>query len=69
MWKCGQWGTNVEIPGFATMLNTDVYVYCNYGGRSCWTNLSPISSTAESNVYILYRNGHCELVLTLQMLY
>ena len=28
MWECGKWGTDVEIRAFATMLNTNVYVFC-----------------------------------------
>lgn len=66
MWKNGQWGTDVEIRAFATMMKTNVFVYCDYGGRRCWTKYPPIRLTAEDSVYMLNSNNHFEPVIDIK---
>ncbi|KAK3593809.1 hypothetical protein CHS0354_014354 [Potamilus streckersoni] len=64
----GKWGTAVEIRAVASMLNTNVYVYCTYGTeQNCsWNKYNPINSASESNMYILHWNNHYEPVLDVE---
>ncbi|KAK3610913.1 hypothetical protein CHS0354_018820 [Potamilus streckersoni] len=68
MWEDGKWGTDVEIRAVASMLNTNVYVYCTYGTeQNCsWNKYTPINSASESSMFILHRNDHYEPVLDVE---
>ncbi|KAK3587099.1 hypothetical protein CHS0354_023554 [Potamilus streckersoni] len=64
-WEDGKWATDVEKRAVASMLNTNVFVYCTYGKEqnSSWNKYTPINSASESSMYILHRNNHYEPVL------
>ncbi|KAK3609010.1 hypothetical protein CHS0354_019824 [Potamilus streckersoni] len=68
MWEDGKWYTDVEIRAFASMLNTNVCVYCTYGTeQNCsWNKYTPINSASESSMYILHWNDHYEPVLDVE---
>jgi hypothetical protein len=66
MWQCGKWGTDNEIRAFATLLSTNVFVYCRYGDRKCWIKYPPMDSEANSNMYMLHHNDHYEPVLDVE---
>ncbi|KAK3603809.1 hypothetical protein CHS0354_042810 [Potamilus streckersoni] len=63
-----KWGTDVEIRAVASMLNTNVHVYCTYvTEQNCsWNKYTPINSASESSMYILHRNDHYEPVLDVE---
>ncbi|KAK3584306.1 hypothetical protein CHS0354_027428 [Potamilus streckersoni] len=65
IWEDGIWDTDVEKRAVASMLNTNVYVYCTYGTeQTCsWNKYTPINSASKSSMYILHRNNRYEPVL------
>ena len=65
----GTWGSEVEIFAFATMLNTDIYVYCKQGteGKTAkwgWSRYYALDGTpnSESCIYLQNVCAHFEPV-------
>ncbi|XP_071943839.1 uncharacterized protein [Antedon mediterranea] len=73
MGEYGTWGSDIEIMAFATMSNTNVYVYSKYGRRKGlphyeWLKYAPISNqfgdlVSERNIYLSNLCAHFEPVL------
>ena len=60
------WGSHIEIFAIATMLNTDIYVYCLYGNSMRWKVFRPLARTMSPKVSFItlkLQNDHYKTVL------
>ena len=61
MANLGTWGTEVEIYAMATILNTRIFVFGNYGHVNKWLEFKPLPTNSNdldvhSNEVILMNN-------------